>query len=209
MMDYVFTITDRNGTITRTYDALNRVTSYTDTYNKTIGYEYDQVGNLTKITYPDNTAVTYAYDANRNLIRVTDWANRVTTYTYDENNRVVGVTKPDGSTTTTTYDSKQRVVSSVERKADNTVISGFSYVYDTLGRISEETHLDKNEKFCYTYDVLNRVTARTVMNATTGMFVSRETFSYDAAGNITGGSDDSTNKLIKPYNLSSPDKFRR
>ena len=199
----VLTVTDSHGTITRTYDALNRVTSYTDTYNKTIGYEYDQVGNLTKITYPDNTAVTYAYDANRNLIRVTDWANRVTTYTYDENNRVVGVTKPDGSITTTIYDSKQRVVSSVERKADNTVISGFSYVYDTLGRISEETHLDKNEKFCYTYDVLNRVTARTVMNATTGALVSRETFTYDAAGNITGDSDDSCfeydlyNKLVK------------
>jgi len=183
---------DSHGTITRTYDALNRVVSYTDTYNKTIGYEYDQVGNLTKIIYPDNTAVTYAYDANRNLTRVTDWANRVTTYTYDANNRVIGVTKPDGSTTTTAYDSKQRVISSVEIKSDNTVISGFSYVYDALGRISEETHLDKNEKLCYTYDVLNRVTARTIKNATTDAVISTETFTYDAAGNITGGSASTT-----------------
>ena len=204
----VLTITDSNGTITREYDALNRVTSYTDTYGKTIGYEYDSVGNLTKITYPDNTTVTYAYDANKNLTRVTDWANRVTTYTYDVNNRVIGVTKPDGSTTTTAYDNKQRVVSSVERKADNTVISGFSYIYDTLGRISEETHLDKNEKLCYTYDVLNRVTARTVKNATTDEVISTESFTYDAAGNITGGSANTTfvydtNNRLVTYNGSA------
>lgn len=58
----------------------------------------------------------------------------------------------------------------------------------SLGRISEETHLDKNEKLCYTYDVLNRVTARTVKNATTDAVISTETFTYDAAGNIIGGS---------------------
>ena len=201
----VLTVTDSHGTITRTYDALNRITSYTDTYGKTIGYEYDSVGNLTKITYPDNTAVTYAYDANKNLTSVTDWANRVTTYTYDANNRVIGVVKPDGSTTTNVYDSKQRITSSVERKADNTIISGFSYVYDTLGRISEETHLDKNEKMCYTYDELNRVTVRTIKNATTDETVSTETFTYDAAGNITGGSVDTTfvydtNNRLVTYN---------
>jgi len=36
-------VTDSHGTITRTYDALNRVTSYTDTYGKVIRYEYDEV----------------------------------------------------------------------------------------------------------------------------------------------------------------------
>ncbi|MBQ2915601.1 MAG: hypothetical protein IJE51_02305 [Clostridia bacterium] len=41
---------------------------------------------------------------------------------------------------------------------------------------------------CYTYDVLNRVTARTIKNATTDAVISTETFTYDAAGNITGGS---------------------
>ncbi|MBR2908043.1 MAG: RHS repeat protein [Clostridia bacterium] len=36
-------MTDSHGTISRTYDALNRVTSYTDTYGKVIRYEYDAV----------------------------------------------------------------------------------------------------------------------------------------------------------------------
>ena len=37
----VLTVNDSHGTITRTYDALNRVSSYTDTYGKVIRYEYD------------------------------------------------------------------------------------------------------------------------------------------------------------------------
>ena len=190
--DNVLTVTDSHGTITRTYDALNRVSSYTDTYGKTIRYQYNVVGMLSKIIYPDNTAVTYAYDDNRNLTRVTDWANRVTTYTYDVNNRVTGVVKPDGSVTTTVYDNKQRVTSTVERTAAGAVITGFEYTYDDLSRIVAEKHLDKNTKFCYTYDSLSRVTKRETKNATTNVVISTETFTYDAAGNITGGSANTT-----------------
>ena len=197
----VLTVTDSHGTITRTYDALNRVSSYTDTYGKVIRYEYDAVGNLSKIIYPDNTAVTYAYDANHNLVRVTDWANRVTAYTYDANNRVVGVTKPDGSVTTTVYDNKQRVTSTVERTAAGAVITGFEYTYDDLSRIVEEKHLDNNTKMCYTYDSLNRVTVRTVKKLSDNSVVSTETFSYDAAGNVTDAPDscfayDTNNRLV-------------
>ena len=55
--DNVLTVINKNGSTHRTYDALNRVSSYTDTYGKVIRYEYDAVGNLSKIIYPDNTAV--------------------------------------------------------------------------------------------------------------------------------------------------------
>ena len=188
----VLTVTDSHGTITRTYDALNRVLSYTDTYGKVIRYEYDAVGNLSKLIYPDNTAVTYAYDENHNLTRVIDWQGRVTAYTYDENNRVVGVTKPDGSVTTTVYDNKQRVTSSIERTSGGTIITGFEYIYDDLSRIVEEKRLDKNIKMCYTYDDLSRVTSRTIKNLSDDSVVSTEAFTYDDAGNIIGGSAETT-----------------
>ena len=42
---------------------------------------------------------------------------------------------------------------------------------------------------CYTYDSLNRVTARTIKNATTNAVISTETYTYDAAGNITDAPD--------------------
>ena len=162
------------------------------------------MGNLKKLIYPDNTTVTYEYDANHNLTRVTDWAGRVTEYTYDENNRVVGVTKPDGSETTTAYDNKQRVTSTVEKTADGTVITGFEYTYDDLSRIVEEKVLAILQKMCYTYDSLGRVTSRTVKSLCDDSVVSTETFTYDAAGNVTGAPDsafryDANNRLIE-YN---------
>ncbi len=184
----VLTVTDSHGTINRTYDALNRVASYTDTYGKVIRYQYDAAGNLTRLVYPDNTAVNYSYDANHNLIRVTDWANRVTTYTYDVNNRVIGVTKPDGSVTTTVYDNMQRVTSTVEKTASGAVISGFNYTYDNLSRVVEETVLANSTKLCYTYDALSRVTKRKVKNLCDEVLC-EETFSYDAAGNVTDAPD--------------------
>ena len=180
----VLTATDQNGTVTREYDALNRVTKYIDTLGNVIRYEYDTVGNLTKIIYPDNTVVTYAYDANNNLVSVTDWANRVTTYSYDSNNNVIGVTKPDGSITTTLYDDAQRVISTVERSSSGTVIVGYEYTYDDLGRILSEIHLAKNIKYDYTYDSLSRVTKRILTNLSDNT-TSEEVYAYDNAGNIT------------------------
>ena len=43
---------------------------------------------------------------------------------------------------------------------------------------------------CYTYDNLSRVTATTIKNLSDDTVISTETFAYDAAGNITGGSAD-------------------
>ena len=184
----VSTVKDSNGTVKREFDALNRVTKYTDTYGKTIRYEYDQVGNLSKMTYPDNTSVTYTYDENHNLLTVTDWAGRMTKYTYDVNNRVIGMRKPDGSTTETKYDSKQRITSTVEKTAFGTIISGFAYTYDALNRLIEEKLLANDTKLCYTYDTLNRVTKRTVKSADNEV-LSEETYAYDAASNLTDAPD--------------------
>ena len=196
----VLTVSDKNGLIQREYDALNRIIKLTDTFGKSIQYTYDAVGNLASIIYPDNMAVNYAYDANNNLVSVTDWANRVTSYTYDVNNMVVGVTKPDGSVTTTVYDHAQRIVSIIEKTASDVVITGFEYTYDNLSRIVAEKHLADNTKKCYTYDNLSRVTKRTIYNACNEI-ISEETFTYDAAGNITDAPNscfryDTNNRLI-------------
>ncbi len=195
----ILTVTAQNGTVSRTYDALNRVASYVDTFGKTIRYAYDSVGNLIRLTYPDETEVTYTYDANHNLLSVTDWAGRVTTYQYDVNNLLIGCVKPDGSVTTTTYDDAHRVISSVEKLTDETVISGFEYTYDELGRIVSEKDIAKNLQMCYTYDELSRVTKRTLLDLATEQST-EEQFAYDAAGNITGSGDtlctyDSNNRL--------------
>ena len=60
----VLTVTDKNGVITRTYDALNRVTAYTDTYGNTIGYEYDAV-KIRKLVDLIHNVVDYELAAER------------------------------------------------------------------------------------------------------------------------------------------------
>ena len=58
---------------------------------------------------------------------------------------------------------------------------------------------------CYTYDSLGRVTSRTVKKISTDEVLSSEAFTYDAAGNITGGSSETTfvydtNNRLTEYN---------
>jgi len=61
--------------------------------------------------------------------------------------------------------------------------------------------LANSTKMCYTYDSLSRVTARTIKKLSDDSIVSTETFSYDAAGNVTSAPDsnfqyDTNNRLI-------------
>ena len=61
--------------------------------------------------------------------------------------------------------------------------------------------LANSTKICYTYDNLSRVTARTVKKLSDNSVVSTETFTYDAAGNITDAPDscfqyDTNNRLV-------------
>ena len=58
---------------------------------------------------------------------------------------------------------------------------------------------------CYTYDELSRVTSRIIKNADDDTVISTETFSYDAAGHIVGGSANAgfvydTNNRLTSYN---------
>ena len=49
-------------------------------------------------------------------------------------------------------------------------------------------YLDKNTRFCYTYDSLNRVTKRETKSLDSTV-IFEESFTYDAAGNITDAPD--------------------
>jgi YD repeat-containing protein len=53
----VLTVTDANGTITRFYDKLNRVTKYSNHQGNVLQYAYNEVGNLVTLTYPDGKQV--------------------------------------------------------------------------------------------------------------------------------------------------------
>ncbi|MBQ9199999.1 MAG: hypothetical protein IJ141_07435, partial [Lachnospiraceae bacterium] len=79
--------TDKEGntsTIKRTYDCMNRVSSYTDYKGNTVKYGYDELGNLISLTYAGGEIVRYKYYDNGALKEVIDAENLITSYTYDK-----------------------------------------------------------------------------------------------------------------------------
>ena len=135
----------------------------------------------------DGSGVRGYATLNSIAVRVTGVTLSKKSVTIKKSNRTLlcADVKPDGSVTTTVYDNKQRVTSTVEKTASGTVIIGFEYIYDDLSRIIEEKVLANSTKICYTYDSLSRVTERTVKNISGDSVISTETFTYDAAGNVT------------------------
>ena len=88
---------EKGNTNSWTYDAYNRISSYTDIAGNAIGYRWDANGNLTNLIYPGNRTVVYAYDSLNRLTNVSDWAQRKTTFTYDLASRMTGITRPNGT----------------------------------------------------------------------------------------------------------------
>jgi len=193
-------ISDSSGTISRSYDALNRVTSYQDVNGNTIRYQYDAVGNLTGLIYPDGKTVYYSYDAVNRLTRVRDWAGRETSYSYDANGRLVKTVRPDGSIETRSYDAAGELTQLKDQDANANIISQYDYAYDANGNVVSEKsavssvpYTGKNITMIYG--------AGNQLNNFNG-----QSITYDADGNMTIGtlndkiSDftyDSRNRLTK------------
>ena len=153
--DNVLTVTETVGnaaeaagakttTITRTYDKLNRVTSYDDGRGNVIGYQYDMLGNLVTLTYPNGKDVNYTYDKNGNILTMTDWEGRKTAYSYDENGRLVKTARANGTVETRAYDKAGRLTVILDRKGD-TEINHQEYAYDSSGNITEVKQLCEGE----------------------------------------------------------------
>ena len=191
--DNVLTVTETVGTaaelagaktttITRTYDKLNRVTSYEDGRGNTIGYEYDILGNLITLTYPNGRDVNYTYDKNGNILTMTDWEGRKTSYSYDENGRLVKTIRPNGTVETKAYDKAGRLIEILDKK-DDIEVNHQEYSYDSSGNITEVKQLSEGElNFTgvtsaeMTYDENNRL-----------LTYNGENIKYDKDGNMIYG----------------------
>ena len=121
-----------------TYDAYNRVSSYTDVFGNLIRYRYDANGNVTNMVYPGGKNVYYAYDSNNHLTNVTDWAQRTTSIGYDLAGRVTGIVRPNGSYRTIGYDAAGQATNIMEQMSNSLPIAIFKFNWTNSGAMAWE-----------------------------------------------------------------------
>jgi RHS repeat-associated protein len=119
------------GTITRTYDDLDRLTSETSPQG-TITYVYDAAGRMTSAQVTGQTAMVYAYDNANHLLSITQ-GSKITSFTYDADGRRTTIKLPNGISGAYTYDSRSNVLSITYTKGATTV-GNLTYTYDSLGQ---------------------------------------------------------------------------
>lgn len=122
------------GTHELTYDARNRVETYTDPLGETETYDYDGMGNI---------------------VSKVDRKNQTTSYTYDALDRLKTITYADSSGVTVTWDAGDR-----RRQFVDTVNGTIAHDYDGLDRLTRET--SPQGQVDYAYDVTGRRTQLTI-----------------------------------------------
>jgi RHS repeat-associated protein len=172
---------DTNGTVTRGYDELNRVTSQTDVFGNTTTYNYDNADRLTQMTDSKGGTTTYQYDNGDRLTSVRFGGSGQTQARID-----LG------------YDNRNELTSQT-RYADvaGTLARGSTaYVYDDGGRVTAITNTNGSgatlSYYDYSYGSGDRVTQETWQSTTSTTTLSgTHTYGYDNADQLT--SADGTN----------------
>lgn len=169
-------VDSQSGTITRSYDNLNRLTGET-TPQGSVSYAYDDAGRRTELTVAGQAVVSYGYDAADRLTSITQGSDLVG-YAYDDNGRRSSLTLPNGITVDYGYDEANRLLSLTYRNGA-TVLGDLSYAYDAVGR-----RIATGGSYAATglpaalssasYDANNRLTVR-----------AGTTLSYDDNGSLT------------------------
>lgn len=166
-----------DGTITYTYDALNRLTAinYTDT-TPDVQFGYDANDNRTSMADGAGTE-TSTYDVLNRPTAITR-GTQTFSYGYDASSNVTRRTYPDGTVADYSYDDDGRL-SSVISGGTNT-----TYNYDAAGNLTRTT-LPSGNGYVETrgYDRAGRVTE--VKNAKGSSTLSSFTYTLDADGNPT------------------------
>ncbi len=201
----MLTAADYNGTVTYSYDALDRVQSYTNVFGLTLTYSYDANDNLTQRTDSLGGTLTYVYD-NANRLTSEQFTGTGATGTtvrvdfgYDAANEQTSTTWYSNLTGTSTvaasaysYDNAGRLTSIVNTNSSSVTHSYYTYTYDNADRVSAQTHWSQvgtttySGTNTYSYDAINQLLAD-----------GTATYSYDANGNRTmaGYSTGSDNEM--------------
>ncbi|HEX8521493.1 MAG TPA: fibronectin type III domain-containing protein, partial [Tepidisphaeraceae bacterium] len=199
--------TDKNGTSSYTYDALNRqITESRNTPGPdghyTINNFYDGVSNRTKVEYPNQQGnpgtgrlIVSTYDGANRVTSIGDNSGggvlRTTTFGYDAaGNRLWQVT-PQDLMTSATFDALNRVITlgSSMNAGNNDNFYYITYHYDLAGQrrsADELLRAHANRHIVWDYDALDRLTSESWTCSGEMDFDQTDqtrSYTYDLAGN--------------------------
>jgi RHS repeat-associated protein len=200
-LDRPWQTTGNNGqSITYSYDKNGNLKSRADVAGRVWMFDFDARDRLAKATAPDTGIIRYAYDVEGNLRTVTDPRGLVTTYSYNGFGEVTQRISPDTGTTNFVYDSAGRLVTetrnigavvnyawdALDRPASRSgggVTETFSYDTGTYGKGRLTGLTDATGSTSYTYNADGQL-AQQVSTIYGSSYTT--TWSYDAAGRVTG-----------------------
>ena len=173
-----------SGTITFTYDNLDRLTSKA-TPQGTISYTYDAAGRRTSMTVAGQSTVNYTYDDANRLTQITQGSATVT-IAYDNSNRRTSLTLPSGLVTEYAYDAASRLTGITYKYGANT-LGNLTYAYDDAGRRNTMggTYARSGLPLAVSSASHNAANQQTAFGS--------QTLSYDLNGNLTS---DGTNTYV-------------
>jgi RHS repeat-associated protein len=131
-------------TTTFGYDNDGNQTSAAAPMSRNMGEQYDALNRITQFTDPANGITKIAYDANDNPTNVTDPRTLQTGYTYNGFGDLMKLVSPDTGTTNTTYDSGGNVATATDARGAQA-----TYSYDALNRVTQILYTDQTIHFTY------------------------------------------------------------
>jgi len=166
---------ERAGTTVSTYqyDAIGRVSAYTDVNGYTLRYAYNDLDDLVSITYPDGRQTLYNRSATiPHLIEsVTDRAGKTTHYRYNAHKQLDRITDPEGGETRYVYNTAGHATQLVDQNGNSTY-----FEYNRDNRLVKKRFADgSSQNFTYTNGRLIRST--NARGITTD-------YTYDRNGNL-------------------------
>jgi RHS repeat-associated protein len=169
------------GTVTRTWDELDRLTSET-TPEGSVSYGYDDADRRQTMTVDGQAQVSYGYDNADQLTSLTR-GTLSAALAYDDASRPASVTLPNGTIESYSYDPASRL-SGITYERGGSTLGELVYDYDATG-------LRTATGGSYARTGLPAAVTSTTYNAANGLTAwGSQSFSYDDNGNLTGDGTD-------------------
>jgi YD repeat-containing protein len=131
-----------------TYDAVGRLSQFTDADGYALIYTYDNLNQITQIDYPDAKSIVNVYSGCCPFLMdsTTDRNGGTTSYTYDANRRLIGIVDPDNKQTRFEYDANGNQIQLIDANNQTT-----RFEYDLDNRLVRKIFAD-GQAVAYQYN---------------------------------------------------------